>query len=398
MPITMHERVDGAARSAGDTSQPLSAGDFEAYLSEVREIVLAEIVRMMPRGRHTGRLYDLMLEYPLRHGKSLRPALCLAACRAFGGTLSEGIRTAAVIELYHNAFLIHDDVEDGSTHRRSEETLHQKYGVPIAINVGDGILALSLQPLLDNTRLLGLGRALRILETVAAMSRESAEGQMLELDWAASGSEEPGAPDYVRMVYKKTCWYSFIAPLETGAIAAGIDAMRVFQLRKFATVLGIAFQIVDDVLNVDASAHEYGKEPYGDLWEGKRTLLMIHALERATPTERAHAVEVLAKQRPKGTELERLDAVLRECGLGDQQIATIRDALHSTERYRTAADVEFLQRLIRRYDGAGYARAYAERYCIAAQRRFVLLCSMMPSSVHRDFIASVVDFVVSRRK
>lgn len=397
MPTTMNEKV-AAADGGGVTSQPLSAGDFDAYLSEVRDIVLEEITRMMPRGRHAGRLYDLMLEYPLRHGKSLRPALCLAACRAFGGTLSDGIRTAAVLELYHNAFLIHDDVEDGSTHRRSEETLHQKYGVPIAVNVGDGILALSLQPLLDNTRQLGLGRALRILETVAEMSRESAEGQMLELDWATSGNAEPGPRDYVRMVYKKTCWYSFIAPLETGAIAAGVDATRVFRLRKFATVLGIAFQIVDDVLNLDASAHEYGKEPNGDLWEGKRTLLMIRVLECATPTERAHAVEILAKQRPNRTELERMEAVLRDCGLGNPQIARISEALHSTERYRSAADVEFLQRLLCRYDGGGYARGYAERYCIAAQRRFAALCAMMPPSVHRDFIASVVDFVVSRRK
>ena len=211
-------------------------------------------------------------------------------------------------------------------------------------------------------------------------------------------AQEPGPRDYVRMVYKKTCWYSFIAPLETGAIAAGVDVTQVFRLRKFATVLGIAFQIVDDVLNLDASAHEYGKEPNGDLWEGKRTLLMIRALECATPTERAHAVEILAKQRPKQSRLERLEAVLRDCGLADPQIATIRDALHSTEQYRTAVDVAFLQRLIRCYDGAGHARGFAERYCIAAQRRFAELCSMMPPSVHRDFIASVVDFVVSRRK
>src|SRR5436190_12103087 len=134
------------------------------YLSEVRGFVLDEIRQIVAGRKYRPMLYDLMLDYPLRGGKALRPALCVASCRALGGRLEDVIRTAAVIELYHNAFLIHDDIEDGSLLRRGRPTLHTEYGVPTAVNVGDAMLALAMRPLLDNTRVLGLGKALRILD------------------------------------------------------------------------------------------------------------------------------------------------------------------------------------------------------------------------------------------
>lgn len=118
----------------------------------------------------------------------LRPALAIAACRAFGGSMAAILPTAAVLELYHNAFLIHDDVEDQSHLRRSEATLGRLYGAPMAINVGDGLLAVTMDPLLDNTARIGLGKALKILKLVARMARETAEGQMIELRWISEGA------------------------------------------------------------------------------------------------------------------------------------------------------------------------------------------------------------------
>src|SRR6185503_211786 len=126
-------------------------------------------------------LYDLVMDYPLRPAKALRPSLCIATCRALGGMLEAVLPSAAVLELYHNAFLIHDDIEDDSVKRRGGDTLHLAYGVPIAINVGDTMLAMALDPLLDNMRLVGMGKALRVLRTVSRMARESAEGQAIEL-------------------------------------------------------------------------------------------------------------------------------------------------------------------------------------------------------------------------
>ena len=122
------------------------------------------------------------------------------------------LRSAWAIELWHKAFLVHDDIEDKSELRRAEPTLHRKYGVPIAVNVGDGMLALSMSSLLANTEIVGVGKALRMLETVSRMAQESAEGQMMELDWIAKGSWTLTDTSYVRMVYQKTTWYSSTTP------------------------------------------------------------------------------------------------------------------------------------------------------------------------------------------
>src|SRR6516165_4381388 len=157
---------------------------LSSYMSECRELVLGEMRRVVPKDTpYADVLYDLIFEYPLREAKALRPALCVATCRALGGSLDGVTTSAMVLELYHNAFLIHDDVEDGSELRRDGPTLHRAHGVPVAINVGDTMLALALEPLLENMAILSLGKAIRILRIVSWMARESAEGQALELSW-----------------------------------------------------------------------------------------------------------------------------------------------------------------------------------------------------------------------
>jgi len=351
---------------------------FGAYLDDCRTRILGEIRRLVPDDtRHSGRLYELMLDYPLRQGKALRPALCIATCRVLGGHVESVLRTAAVLELYHNAFLIHDDVEDGSHKRRSTPTLHQLHGVPIAVNVGDGMLALTLEPLLDNIELVGLGRALRILQTVARMARESAEGQMMELEWVRRGSWTPTDRDYVRMVYKKTSWYTFVAPIAVGAIAAGADADAVEALKRFAVPLGVAFQIQDDVLNLIGEEARYGKEIHGDLWEGKHTLALIHALRSAPPAARARALHILEKRRPPAD-----GSVPRE---------SLDGAI-----WRTQEDVEFLRALIGRTGAIEHALRCARRHADRARRSFEAVSRAWPSSVHRSFLAELVDFVVKR--
>lgn len=348
----------------------VTGGDgLSAYLARCRELVIQEISEMMPRVRHGQRLYDLMRDYPLRGGKALRPALCIASCRALGGYLEAVLRTAAAIELYHNAFLVHDDVEDGSELRRAEPTLHRKHGVPIAINVGDGMLALSMASLLENTGLIGIGRTLRIFEMVSHMARESAEGQMMELEWITGATWQLTDKSYIRMVYKKTTWYSFITPVRVGAIAAGAMSDRVDAFSVFATSLGIAFQIQDDVLNL-VGGQEYGKEAAGDLWEGKHTLMLIHAMRSASDSERADALRVLAKPRP----------------------GTSRDSREP----KAADDVAFLRALIARHGGIEYAVHVAERHAARARRSFEGVARHLPASSHVDFLRELVDFVVQR--
>ncbi len=339
--------------------------DLNAYLDEVRALVLDEIERIVPSdSRRNEDLYRLVLDYPLRKAKMLRPALAVAVCRSMGGKLQAILPTAAVLELYHNAFLIHDDVEDGSLLRRDRPTLHQQHGVPIAVNVGDAMLALALGPLLDNMQLLDLGRALRILDAVRRMAVESTEGQAMELAWVRNRTWDLDERDYLRMVHKKTSWYTFLTPMVVGGIAAGASPDQIVRLRLLGSLMGAAFQIKDDLLNLQADEHEYGKEIGGDLWEGKHTLMLIHFM-RAAPAE---------------------------------DVARARRVLETPRAQKSAEDVSWL---LARLGGCGSMRHgedFATMRALAAKKRLQGLSETLRPGVHRDFLEELMTYVVARDK
>ncbi len=343
--------------------------DGQAYLTDVRRLVLEQIRGFVPpHTRYQRELYDLVLSYPLRPAKGLRPALCVAACRALGGGLQAALPTAAVLELYHNAFLVHDDVEDISEQRRGEPTLHSEHGAPIAVNVGDAMLALCLKPLLDNTRLIGLGPALQVLQAISEMATHSAEGQALELYWIRHQQTQITEAQYLEMVEKKTAHYSFVAPLRCGALIAGSDESVVRRLTGFARSLGVAFQIQDDLLNLSQSADGYGKEPYGDLWEGKYTLVLIAAMGRADADELTEITAILAKPRQA------------ESGA------------------KTPQDVQRLMQLIDKYECIPHAAEVARAWTRDAAERFEDIALSLPESTHRDFLKWLVDYTVERAR
>ena len=393
-----------ASESEVTGSQPVT---IERYLHECRDLTLTEIRHHVPRdSRETADLYRIMLDYPLRPAKALRPALCIATARALGGNVDSVLPSAAAFELYHNAFLIHDDVEDQALQRRHAPALHVKYGVPIAINVGDAMLAAALGPLLHNTQVLGLGPALRILTEFARMARESVEGQMLELSWVQHKRWDLTDREYVRMVHKKTGWYSFIAPMRVGALAAGAPASIVDRLGRFALSLGVAFQIHDDLLSLESVEATTGKDTLGDLWEGKYTLALLHALRTMSPAERSESLAILARPQPTSRVRRHADDAARRALLGKIQTGLVLDAeeqallvaaLGAVEpRHRTCADVERLFALVTGRGGASlqFARSIASRHAQLSQRHFN--AAGLEPSIHRSFLEQVVSYVTQR--
>lgn len=276
-------------------------------LAESRALVREELERLLERRRETGYgpLYELLGEYPFREGKGLRPAICFAACRAAGGRTEQAVTAATALELFHNAFLVHDDVEDGSRFRRGLVTLFESHGVPIAVNVGDATNVLALGLLLRNTELLGVRKTLLVLREAERMARESVEGQAIELGWIRNDVFDLEDRDYVRMAYKKTCWYTVIAPLRIGVICGsspGPDAPLDDELAPLIELghhAGIAFQISDDLLNLEADEALYGKETSGDLWEGKRTIMLMHFIRTSAGSTRRRALRILRTPRAK---------------------------------------------------------------------------------------------------
>jgi geranylgeranyl diphosphate synthase type II len=252
-------------------------------------------------------LYDLLAEYPFRKGKMLRPTMCVSVARAVGGMGHTALTAATALEVYHNAFLIHDDVEDGSQSRRGKDTLHEMVGVPRAVNVGDATNVLAVSLLLENLAVVGVAKALHVLHEIEHMARQSAEGQAMELDWVAANPADLGDQDYFRMCVKKTCWYSFITPCRIGLIVGSPptgDAVleeHLERLTRFGMALGVAFQIQDDLLNLEGELQAYGKEIGGDLYEGKRTLMLNHLLRRCDEAARRRILKILATPRQRKT-------------------------------------------------------------------------------------------------
>jgi geranylgeranyl diphosphate synthase type II len=376
---------------------------FYSYLDECRTLVVSELQNMLPRsGAAAQTLYELMYEYPLRDAKALRPALCIATCRALGGALESALPSAVVLELYHNAFLIHDDIEDGSEVRRGGPTLHRMYGAPIALNVADAMLAVALEPLLANTELLCVAKALHILQVVARMARESAEGQAQELAWIRQADWSQRDLDYVRMAHKKTTHYSFLAPMAIGAIVAGAPHSLRYRMTLLATALGAAFQIRDDTLNLEANAAAYDKDLAGDIWEGKRTLALLHALRCATPSDRERALAILRKPRPTSAEAapdataRLLAELVRSGDLSETGAATLREHWTVAGAAKTREDVDFLLQLIQRSGSIEYARAIGRRYAARAKHAAERLWSGLSDSVHKRFLFQLTEFVVER--
>ncbi len=367
--------------------------DVRAYLAECQQLALAEIQRIVAADRSTTQsFYELMLDYPMRAAKGLRPALCIATCRALGGGIEAVLPSAAVLELYHNAFLSHDDIEDESEQRRDRPTLHRAHGIPIAINVGDGMLALALTPLLDNTRVVGLGKALRIVQAIARMARETAEGQAMELDWVRRSAWDLADDDYREMVIKKTGWYSFMTPVAIGAIIAGADDERRATLLDAARELSVAFQIRDDILNLRTGLIAYGKEVNGDLWEGKRTLILIHMMRSLDAGERRYVEDIL-----DGARTSKLGSLLAELEAGGELSATARVRLEQTlgvRRAKTEDDIAALVRWIEREGSIAYATEVGRRHAVAA--RAALARAQLPVSVHRELLESLIDFTNER--
>ena len=379
------------------------------YLEECRALVVEEIRRLVPADRpHAAFLYELMLDYPLREAKGLRPALCIATCRALGGTLEAALRPAAALELYHNAFLIHDDIEDESLLRRGRPTLHHQHGVPVALNVGDAMLAMSLQPLLDNIGFIGLGPSLRILQVVARMARESAEGQALELEWIRRGTWALEDEDYVRMVEQKTCWYSFITPVKAGAIAARQDTRCTEALAEFARCLGIAFQIQDDVLNLSGEVGAYGKEIGGDLWEGKRTLLLLHMMRHVSLEERVEAERILSLPRPgvhPSSQVSSLEPLLNQLVTRGELAPAGRERLlralaesRPSREEKTPEQVRFLLELIHRHGSLDHARQVARQWLRRAEESLAACEGWLLPSEHRTLLHTLLSYVLQRVK
>lgn len=343
----------------GSAETPELVSALLSEYGEATRVALCEYLAPREPQRH---LYTLVADYPRRGGRMLRPSLCIANARLFGAPLARAVRVAAALELMHNAFLVHDDIEDESLERRGRPTLHALHGVPIAINVGDALSVLGLRALVDNAWRLGPVAALQLLQEAERMARETVEGQAVELGWRRDNALHTSEADYLAMVLKKTCWYTTIFPSRAGFLIGRREANRAESFVRFGFFLGAAFQIRDDLLNLESSARGYGKELAGDLWEGKRTLMLIHLLERASAAERDRIGEFLALPRAQ----------------------------------REAGEVAWLAERMEAVGALAHARRAAHALAGAALSEFETCYGSLPDSRDKRFVAELPRWVLER--
>jgi len=326
---------------------------------DITRVALCEYLQPRHPQRH---LYNLVADYPRRGGRMLRPSLCIASARAFGAAPEDAVRSAVALELLHNAFLVHDDIEDESDARRGLPTLHALHGVSVAVNVGDALTLLGLRALIDNRNTLGPMLTMQILAEAERMARETVEGQAIELGWRQDNAVHLSEADYLEMVLKKTCWYTTIYPTRVGALIGRRSDRDLDRFVRFGFFLGAAFQIQDDLLNLAGDEERYGKEINGDIWEGKRTLMLIRLLQLATDEERARLCTFLGQGR----------------------------------RQRTLADVQWVRERMEGYECLEHARQVAHGLAGAALHEYALLFSHLPESRDKRFVEAVVTWVLER--
>lgn len=331
-------------------------------LAEDRVLMSQALADYLPRREPRKWLYDLVATYPARRGKGFRSSLLLRTSLAFGGSAADALPSAVAIELLHNAFLVHDDVEDGSERRRGEPTLHQQYGSALAINAGDALAVVAMSPLRDNLEVLGVRLSQLVYEEFQTMMNRTIEGQAIELGWREDQVVDLSADDYLNLILLKTCAYTTIYPLRIGALIGSWGTAPLDDLTRFGFYLGAAFQIQDDILNLIGKEEKYGKERNGDLYEGKRTLMLIHLLDAADPDER-----------------EEVGAFLR----GDRSV-------------RTDSGVSRVLYLMEAHGSIEYAREFARGIAGVALHSFETAFRGVKPSRHTAFLREMVDYMVDR--
>ncbi len=303
-------------------------------------------------------LYSILDEFIARGGKRARPAMTMLACEAVGGEAELALASGCAIEFFHAAALIHDDIMDSSLLRRGKKCAHLLHGSPLAMNAGDYALGLVCTIVVRDPALSDTTK-LAVLDVIGEMSARTVEGQALDVGWVRDDVYDLTPQDYLAMALGKTGYYSGIAPLKVGAIIGGADDREIRALVDFGRDSSIAFQIQDDLLNLLGDSDTMGKDYLSDVFESKRTLMVIHCLSVADPADRDRLVELLRRGQDKSLE--------------------------------EAAEVVAL---LERHGSLDYARRFARSLIDSAVRAL----DGLPASSARDILASMADFFLERER
>jgi geranylgeranyl diphosphate synthase type I len=250
-----------------------------------------------------------MAHYPAAGGKRLRPLLSTIACEAVGGKADSAIPFGVALEIVHNFTLVHDDVMDEDDTRRGIKTVHAQFGVPEAILSGDALFARAFEVALDSD--VDDGSLVRLVDILAKSVRLLAEGQQMDMDF--EDSKTVTSDQYMKMIELKTA-VLYSAAARGGAIVGGASDRQEDALAEYGRLMGLGFQIWDDVLDLESTQESFGKPVLNDIRNGKKTLIVVEALEDLEGPERFEFLSILGKKKATKAQLERARDILDDVG------------------------------------------------------------------------------------
>jgi octaprenyl-diphosphate synthase len=287
--------LDITAEKPHDRLAQALAGDMAA---------VNDVIRDRMASRHAPRIPQVTAHLVEAGGKRLRPMLTLAAARMLGYAGDHHVKLAATVEFIHTATLLHDDVVDESARRRGRPTANLLWDNKSSVLVGDYLFARSFQLMIETG-------SLRVLDILADASATIAEGEVLQLTAAQNLATDDAI--YAQVIRGKTAAL-FAAACEVGGVVAGGTAAQVAALRTYGDALGMAFQIVDDLLDYGGTDAAIGKNTGDDFRERKVTLPVIKAVARADADERAFWERVIEKGDQRDGDLEQARAIMARHG------------------------------------------------------------------------------------
>jgi len=322
-------------------------------LRSVKELVTQEMLRKI-ESVVPDELRDASAHLIKSGGKRLRPFLLVEVGRSLGAGIEELLPGALAVEFIHTFSLVHDDIMDNDEFRRGVRTVHTVWGVPMGILAGDVLYALAFTSLAElRKKGVSSDRIRRAYQVLSWSTYMLAVGQGLDMSFP--GRRDVGIRDYLRMVSYKTAAL-FKCSAQLGAILGGGNSKIIRKMGSFGFNLGIAFQIIDDILGVFGDEKKTGKPVGSDLREGKKTILVIRGLKRADQRQKNIILNVLGRSDASQGDVLRAVEMLKVLGVDT------------------------------------YARALAVKY----SRKALTHLSVLPKNTHRLNIEAAVNFVVNR--
>ena len=263
------------------SSQPESSFDLSTYLAKRKEAIEVALDSALPV-IYPEKIYEAMRYSLLAGGKRLRPILCLASCELAGGTTSMAMPTACAMEMIHTMSLIHDDLPamDNDDYRRGKLTNHKVYGDDIAILAGDGLLTYAFEFIATKTENVP---PQQVLQTIAYLGRAAGAGGLIGgqvVDVESEGKTDVSL-ETLNYIHAHKTGALLEACVVCGAILASASEADLQRLSRFAKNIGLAFQIIDDILDITATQEELGKTAGKDVQAGKVTYPSLWGIEES---------------------------------------------------------------------------------------------------------------------